>query len=48
MIRKEKNMRNPIIILNCTSGKKIRINVHHIITYDQRKKERTYKNQAEQ
>ena len=41
-------MRNPIIILNSTCGKKTRINVNHIVTYDQRKKERTYKNQAEQ
>ena len=42
-------MRNPIIILNSTCGMKIRVNVHHIVTYDQRKKERrSHWNQAEQ
>ena len=40
-------MRNPIIILTGTNGRKIRINVTHIVTYDQRKKERTSRNQAE-
>ena len=41
-------MRNPIIILNTTCGTEIRINVNHIVTYDQRKRERTSRNQAEQ
>ena len=41
-------MRNPIIILNTTCGMEIRINVHHIVTYDQRKKERMSRNHAEQ
>lgn len=41
-------MRNPIIILSCTNGRTIRINVNHIVTYDQRRLERTSRNQAEQ
>ena len=41
-------MRNPSIILNTTCGTEIRINVNHIVTYDQRKRERTSRNQAEQ
>ena len=41
-------MRNPIIILTGTDGKKIRINVNHIVTYDQRKKERMSRAEAEQ
>jgi hypothetical protein len=41
-------MRNPFIILSSTNGRKIRINATHIVTYDQRKKERSSKNQAEE
>ena len=29
-------MKNPFIILTGTNGRSIRINVHHIVTYDQR------------
>lgn len=40
-------MKNPFIILSGTNGRTIRINVHHIVTYDQRRFERTSRHSPE-